>query len=435
MAFPLLQLPSEILGDIVRLFCRHCTSSGNENDASWMQSAIILRQPNYVDGSRTLAQISQTCRALCRIAQPVLFHWACAYPGQFMGMARSILSNEDLAPHVRYLRLDALSRGQLDGSGWHAQLNELELFHEYMTSFAPKDPDHEHYLAKIPPWNTPDSLFTGKRQEKLRDAFYFFILTKVTNVERIIIDSNWMTFPQQGMTTLPRLIDITFQEVTSNGVSLNHLTPLLEAAPLLKTLVVNNIREIEDKFPPQRLLRLNLSDSAISGQDLRLLMKSITGLQSFRYKSGVKRMWRASEATPRQFAEILLIQRRTLKFLSLDFGQCNYPFDLGRHLTLQHQSLKAMTALKTLVVDDVALIETLCIKNPYRDAGVNLLNFLLESPAEHKNLRRVYAAYIRGQRSSIVLHEWFAKEFTSRDVEFGILDGRNIDEAQGRWEN
>ncbi|KAF6825103.1 aromatic aminotransferase [Colletotrichum plurivorum] len=378
-------LPTEILLHIVSLLCPHCIiesqnlgkCSCDEPLASNYHNPLLLppgeRYTPWESLRRDLSRLSQTCRVLRDMAQPVLFHCPMPRYGRFLSLARTLVRRPDLARSVRELHLGT----------WVILYDEdvtaedQEMFNATLDDFEMP----EHLLKEDGTWPR-DWLQAGvgfvPRTYEGAGAQFFDNRERVVNALCAILVPNVEhlhlrplerpEFPFNAPGSLPRLTDLTMS--AAEGMVMGHCRGIMDAAPALlrfKGSKINGVSLGAGKPPLNHanLRSVDLENSLLSDPSVKLIMGGFPRLESFGYEgsfqvnSGLENVAepRGREVNPKEFGQALLLRKDTLR--DVDFWRPEHEVQDREWVESEEvmQSLKVMEVLEELALDRDAIYD------------------------------------------------------------------------------
>ncbi|KAF5516832.1 hypothetical protein CGCS363_v000243 [Colletotrichum siamense] len=375
----LLDLPAEILIQIVSLLCPHCIVISRN------LGQCTCQEERPKDGKRftasdllrlDLARLSRTCRALRDIAQPVLYHSPKPVVGYELLLARTLAKRRDLAFHVKELHL---GRWSVDEKDVTPELQDLfngiivevgvppSLLGETSKEW-PKDwflngaENKNPYVGFIPDITKgSDASEFFNNRVRVVDAL---MVTLVSNVEHIhLLPLSVPSFPFCAPGSLPRLTDLTFQVSNQGeGSSIDCVKGILDAAPALERIRGLGINGMSTAVTHPNLRSLDLNNSALGATHLQAIMNGFPKLQVFGYEVDTHidvGSPDARDAIPREIGEALLIRKDTLKDVDLDLARSSmYRHNSRLSPEDAMPSLNEMEVLEELAVDREAIFVT-----------------------------------------------------------------------------
>ena len=306
----LLDLPTETLGQICSHLCPHCVCPNFLPDLVPHGATS-----NTSTAAAALCSLSRTCRLLCALAQPLLYHDAA--PRSAFRLLRTLVARPHLAALVRGLRNDhgdstnpdpadvpAVADAAASRLGMGLPLYWME---RPWDSFQP-------YV-----WEMLLGL-TAPRLEALRYVF--------SRHDHVML-GNTLTGPgiskqRGGAVPFPRLRRLWIGYPNTEGRvyrGIDSLRPVLAAAPRLEALTACNCDGIGFGLPLAGLRELRFSRSFLKASDVTGALAACPGLESFAYEwVGLAIRGTFAGIQPGQAWEALRTCAGTLRSLSLDFG-------------------------------------------------------------------------------------------------------------------
>ncbi|KAF6824520.1 aromatic aminotransferase [Colletotrichum musicola] len=382
---PITGLPTEILLHIISLLCPHCIiesqnlgkCSCDEPLASNYHNPHLLppgeRYTPWESLRRDLSRLSQTCRVMRDMAQPILFHCPIPRSGRFLSLARTLVRRPDLGRCVRELHL-----------GTWAILYDEDVTAEDQEMFDAMIDGFEmppHLLKEDGTWPR-DWLQAGvgfvPRTYEWVGAHFFdnrervvnaLCATLVPNVEHLHLRPlERPEFPFNAPGSLPRLTDLTMS--AAEGMVMEHCRGIMDAAPAMlrfKGSKINGVSLGTGKPPLKHanLRSVDLENSLLSHPSVKLIMGGFPRLESFGYEgsfqvnSGLENVAepRGREVNPKEFGEALLLRKDTLR--DVDFWRPEHEVQDREWVESEEvmQSLKKMEVLEELALDRDAIYD------------------------------------------------------------------------------
>lgn len=372
---PILELPTEILLQIISLLCPHCVIESQNlgkcscdavpgNYHSPIMRPLSGRYNQWETLRHDLSRLSQTCRVLRQVVQPVLFHCPVPRYGRFLSLARTLVRRPDLARSVREFHLGM----------WVVMYDEdvtvedQEMFNALLEGFEMP----RHLLREDGTWPR-DWLQAGRHSEphthELVGAYFFdnrvkvvnaLCATIVTNVEHLHLQPLGVPdFPFGAPGSLPRLTDLTLS--AADGMRMDCARAIMDAAPALERFKGFKINGVSaPRTPPLRhanLRSVDLESSLLGPQAIKDLMWAFPRLEVFGYESGGLQDVASPDqrqARPREVGEALLLRKDTLRDVDVwrSAGYTDRP-RVGADNVMP--SLKGMEVLEELALDREAI--------------------------------------------------------------------------------
>ncbi|KAF6806684.1 aromatic aminotransferase [Colletotrichum sojae] len=388
---PITGLPTEILLHIISLLCPHCIiesqnlgkCSCDEPLASNYHNPLLLppgeRYTPWESLRRDLSRLSQTCRVMRNLAQPVLFHCPMPRYGRFLSLARTLVRRPDLGRCVKELHLGTWVILYDEG----VTVEDQEMFNAMLDGFEMPP----HLLKEDGTWPR-DWLQAGvgfvPRTYERGDAYFFdnrervvnaLCATLVPNVEHLHLRPlERPEFPFNAPGSLPRLTDLTMS--AAEGMVMEHCRGIMDAAPALLRFKGSKINGVRwpgangpwfnpEPFVHRNLRSIDLENSLLSNHSVFLIMRGFRRLESFGYEgsfqvnSGLENVAepQGREVNPRELGEALLLRYKTLR--DVDFWRPEHDVqdrEWGEPAEVM-QSLKEMEVLEELALDRDAIYD------------------------------------------------------------------------------
>ncbi|KAI0471014.1 hypothetical protein GGR56DRAFT_125432 [Xylariaceae sp. FL0804] len=337
----LLDLPNEVVHEICRMFCHHCTIPDND---SYRFLPAWVREHRFA-----LTSLSRSCRLLRAVAQPLLYHelWL-EYSGPHYQLLRTLMENPTLAQHVRYFE-DA-ERG-LDMSGSDEVGLPLSL---------------EDTAGRLGLNLEVAINYDGASREDIEvtKAYSVILALIAPNLDTLSLCSRYRANPSAAFRgsniqfTCLRSLHF-FHWNSEGGFDLEDFRDLLQIAPNIEYLKLYMCLKVSSSDLPLANVRtLQFSFSYLSAAHLLNVVRACPKLAQFSYKSAGGVMGQYSnddEATPSEVHAAVSLRKNTLKRLDLDFGVLGenylwYTEMSGFEPEHQMKSLADFTALEELVL-------------------------------------------------------------------------------------
>ncbi|VUC20106.1 unnamed protein product [Clonostachys rosea] len=350
-AFSLLDLSPEILVQILEELCLHCSGVVDSTDTQSL-GRCDLQVAKASQGA--LAALSRSCRVLRNVAQPYLYHYIA--PGEKPRLlARTLMQRPALAQLVEELAITALDCDRYNQLFLEENQEMLEM--QVRTDDFDKDAYRQDRVM---------GMFMLKYTPKLRKLF-------------VLTDSLMpvMRYPHGTLSCLTNL-RAKCDDIGS-GFCLSVLAGIMEAAPNLKTLTVNNITQVdleEREIFSQSVTEVNIAEAAISSEEFEMIIRGFPNLQVLRFETGGDRAYDIWCATPADMAKILLIRKATLREINFSINARFFPDELLERADVI-DDLSGMTSLETIVLSSESIYSE-SDDNTYTD-GSYLIDLLPES--------------------------------------------------------
>lgn len=356
----LTSLPFEILKLICQSLCAHC----------WNPSACPSRlafEAQY-EGISALKTVSETCKTLKSIAQPIMFHRPCLHirTHKLGSFVRLVRQRPDLANCVKQICSEMHESSKQDIS---------EEDKEYMVSLAPE--------LRLNSTNDHDLNFLGYFLTDLLLALLPNIECLMVDVEGYLevyeeLDRSWfghrceMLSRDEGSAALPKLRMLRIAMTDSHGFPADHigLGVLLRAAPNVENITIWGLNYIKDDysgdydletFMPQfkKLRALDLrSCELLPDEDDRLYLQKLVNhtdqLQKLRYWTHDRSQWGFIGFSALQLLDVLIETscNETLVHLDLDLDVADSEWQTEDRQRQIGPLLGQFPNLKTLKLDE-----------------------------------------------------------------------------------
>ncbi|KAL0938505.1 aromatic aminotransferase [Colletotrichum truncatum] len=368
----LLDLPTEILMQVISLLCPHCIIESQNLGRCTCQEERPPNSDNKLSNSaqlrKDLSSLSKTCKALQVLAQTALYHSPTPLIGRHLLLARTLASRHDLALHVKELHLGKWSVFEKDVTPELQDLfNDIinrvgvppdllkELEGEWPRDWLLDGGEGRETKRYVSPM--PDITRDGKGKyffdERVR-VVDSLIVTLVPNVEHIHLEPLSIPhFPFCAPESLPRLTDFTLQlSHTSGGVKIDCVEGILGAAPALERFRGIGINGMSKGLTHSNLRSIDLDQSTLGKSHINAIMTGFPRLEIFGYEADYKITCEEREALPRDLGNALLIRKDTLKDVDIDLSRSKIYLSYTRlHVGDAMPSLKEMVQLESLGLD------------------------------------------------------------------------------------
>lgn len=391
--FPFLRMPYELQDRVCALFCRHCL--GAASPAGTL--AQVAGEP-----FKTLKALSETCRTLNRIAQPLLFH----YPDvkTYTSFFKTVTARPDLAASVRVLA--KLYESDHDASSIPPKQLSKEDF-TYLKALArrlhiddPDDPEFDQCFDCIhTSGDGDDHGFTTSMAQaafaSLLTALHFALLP---NLEFAMIDLDDGRFiiryrvlkNKDGALLLPypylpkavsanpqhllHLDTIVFRNTfhySPDNLGLERLSFLFAAIPNVRRVFFHSLDGekpdgYHDPHPDRRCAELEWAalphiqelyfDPCVRPNDpapldgIRNMLQLCTSLKKFTFRLKYPDQYEPALFSPAELLEAVLPAKKTLQHLELYCSFAKIP-SFPKETLLRYR-LKGLFVLETLVLDE-----------------------------------------------------------------------------------
>ncbi|KAF7558901.1 hypothetical protein G7046_g5253 [Stylonectria norvegica] len=348
----LLELPAEILSAICRELCPHCVSKGSPLE-NFMNTDLNAAR----DCLASLSHLSRTCKTLRVHSQPVLYHCPLSCASGLASLVRTLAEHPELGQQVVELYLGGLYFPSISGT---IPPDDIAICNNLMATHT-HDADGEPIIVsqrwplQDRPATAPEDATAPEEGEIFEYAQEYalaaLILTQTPNLERLRVETYYnSTFPFCQRGSLPRLTELRLQHGdTEMGVSIDTVRGILLAAPALESFSGHMIRGVSESVSHDNIRKVDLNYSAMDSEDFANLMRGFRKLETFSYYSGGSIVSDEGEATPQEISQAVLIRRKTLRHLCIDYTEAFFPdgLDEGDEMA----PLKDMEVLETLDVD------------------------------------------------------------------------------------
>ncbi|EHK17148.1 uncharacterized protein TRIVIDRAFT_226991 [Trichoderma virens Gv29-8] len=298
-------LPDEILIMICGNMCRHCTHPSKMSGSSW----------KYCES--TLSSLSQTCRRLRDIAQPVLHHTVT--PWNMIPFVRTIIARPDLASQVRQLNTN--------------EVNESEPFQR----------DIKICQAEARRLNIRDRNELARTLLDNRITYYHLLLelalALLPNVTKLSLMMPFGTdYQSEDFFKLPVAMKFVSSLVLlpQEPVDLGHLRSFLAMLPRLERLEIEACQCITQPLPLAELRSLIIERSGMGAASLQMIVRSCPKLEHFGYNDweGHYPPWYSGDEEDAcswgSVQRILRLRKTTLKHLNIAFGRADdFDYDMS----------------------------------------------------------------------------------------------------------
>ncbi|RSL40870.1 hypothetical protein CEP53_013110 [Fusarium sp. AF-6] len=326
---------------------------------------VVENFEDYRASVKSVAGLCRTCKALRRVAQPILYRFPLAYDDSFVSLVRTLATREDLKKKVQGL---VIKFAPGTGENPHVVISpEVAPKAEEKRELVITPDDQELFnklVAKYPTRangesiDIPSTWATGDKDPKAefssnpRLILAALLLTQIPNVERISMDMGSDTdFPFSQPGSMPRLVELNVNYSGKFCLDLMKLDGVLKAAPALKTLnTVNVYLQKESKgIPHDTLTSLELVDAALEWGSFKMIMQGFPNLERLLLKPSHSCVLSHETAlSAYQILKTLPIRADTLRHLHMLIRPMEWE---GGLYDAPIPSLKGMTLLETLYVD------------------------------------------------------------------------------------
>ncbi|KAF6831435.1 hypothetical protein CPLU01_06720 [Colletotrichum plurivorum] len=334
--FPLLNLPTPVIEDIIKFLCPHCYTTAREN--RWTCHCAYCHGHDCVwepEKRAALASLCQTNKLLNFIATPFLYH-SPTHRSNAHCLLRTVYgSRRDLARHVKTVHL-AGPEGYFDSQF----PDEIELFKNARAHIGvDPDPDASEHGDQIP-------FFLG------------LLLATCTGIEELCIPAYFdePLAPYSGPGSLSRLetLGVVYQE--EGGFDTDHLRDVFSAATNLRTFRAWGLSRVTPGSNLGSLRELRLFKSVVQAEDLSLLLERCPQLERFTYFTGDPIITDEGPPSPREIQDIILQKVPQLTDLELTTWENLWFDDLTDDDVLR--DLKGLERLREVRLDPDFLIPT-----------------------------------------------------------------------------
>ncbi|KAI8717484.1 hypothetical protein NCS52_00824400 [Fusarium sp. LHS14.1] len=341
----LADLPTEILDNII-------SNVGPFDDNKLKETKEVTENFDHYRASvKSVAGLCRTCKALRRVAQPILYRFPLAYDNDLISLVRTLATREDLKGKVQGLVLKFTPKTKLK--------------QDVVTVIAPDDQDlFNNLIAEYPTRangesiEIPSNWATGENESKDEFAgnpkliLAALLLTQIPNVERISMDigSN-ADFPFSQTGSLLRLVELTVHYEGNFCLDMMVLDGVLKAAPALKTLDAVNVYLVKESkgLSHDNLTTLNLTEPALEVGSFKKLMEGFPKLENlFFHPSHLCVISHEARLSAYQILKTLPIRADTLRHIHLLIQPMEWE---GGLYDAPIPSLKGLTLLETLYID------------------------------------------------------------------------------------
>lgn len=349
----LLDLPPEILLNVAEcLYPHYATGMKGELPQLYINSEDRLCSPEEKDAQVALSSLSRTCKALHRLAKPTLFRNpifpAC---GSFVLFVCALISRPDLATLVRDLRIHDVEDGELPNLCFKLEtmfrrteiLERLpELFDETEKQSSTRAPGETFWLQ----------IATGYYGTLMTYGHISALAMSLTsNLEHLYLQGCNFWFPEpRRFERLMHLKDLVleFRLDDREGWEMQEVQPILDAAPALNSLWVNN-PILHRSISHQNLTELYLIFGLVKSEEFFNIMSTCPRLQTFVFHCWGFDTPEGLTVTPLEASDAVIIRSGTLKRLSLCYPGnpdiTDHPQDTDGNIL---GNLKSMSILESL---------------------------------------------------------------------------------------
>ena len=364
----LLNLPLEIELQIYQQLCPHCILSSKPNFS--LRAQLQLRPANECPDLKSL---SLTCRHICNVVQPLVFHWIAAPELKVIPLLCLLARRPDLGRNVKIFHaLEARRSGGYDLSpeevdSVNALIRRETLiveagnreWEEFEQEYRPKtlnslmmrevfsNGEVPRWLPEIPyssgaGWPLTEGRVTS--YHTVEPTLYALLFGLIPNVEYLHARMDPETLPSLGHLTMARLKELfilSFRMISFRDICL--------LAPQLETIIGCGF-DLLCLPEPHHLKRIRFVGGLFRGSELCSLIAALPLLESFCCNFNDRSAIDDDTPTPRQISRALLRRKDTLTELRVTFS-------LNRATWVQDQracifgSMRAMKVLKVIQVD------------------------------------------------------------------------------------
>ena len=236
----------------------------------------------------SLNHLSQTCKTLQRLVQPILYRCAYTQGDACVSLVRTICLRPDLGQAIREIHIG----GWGFNPGCEVPAADRPLFERLFTNYT-KD-FNGNAISVSPYWykNSPVAWSLNDRETHFAGkpdvALAALVLTKIPYVERIKLwsyyDGDYPFFQPNSMLRL-QYLGLSHGD-TEGGVDLSTVKGICMAAPNLEQLNGFALDNISEPIPHKRLEKLVIRYSLITAKEFPTLLSGFDNLQSFEYDCG-----------------------------------------------------------------------------------------------------------------------------------------------------
>jgi hypothetical protein len=314
-ALQFLDLPVEIIRHICSMFCFHCATP------------IMLRMEGYPYQEylpcswQGLNELSQTCRLLCDIAQPMLYHHIPRC--DVVLLLRTLLARPDLAAVVRSVSNEEYS--------WTGNPTADDI--PWIEAAA------DRAGITVPPvWHVA----SGEWETHVIEFLFDLALAHVPHIEALhcVVPSDGRAgrcLRGPGNITFPSLRCMLLSHWdTEGGFRLSPRCEVLKRAPNLQSLTTRMCYRVTPGLSMPSVTSLSFEQGFLTDRDLENALTMCPRLEDLSYDSGGGNVGQYSDAlddvTPIQIIRTLTARDSTLKRLYLDPGEScgEYMFQFDR---------------------------------------------------------------------------------------------------------
>ncbi|RSL63050.1 hypothetical protein CEP54_005404 [Fusarium duplospermum] len=311
---------------------------------------------DYRASLKSLAGLCRTCKALRRVAQPILYRYPLAYDDSFVSLVRTLATREDLKERVQGLVIK-FAPDDKEKQKLVISPDDQVLFNNLIAKYPTRANGESIDIPST--WATGEEK-TTEVEEDPKPGFSdnpklilaALLLTQIPNVERISMDMGSNTdFPFCQTGSMPRLVELNVHYEGKFCLNLMVLDGVLKAAPALKTLnTVNVYLQKESKgIPHDNLTSLELIDAALEWGSFKTIIQGFPKLERFSLQpSHSCVLSHNTRLSAYQILVTLPIRADTLRHIHLLIHPMEWE---GGLYDAPIPSLKGMTLLETLYVD------------------------------------------------------------------------------------
>lgn len=309
---PLQQIPPELLVAICQQLCPHCTPPWtaplSRLDPCWQHRRQELSPPRL----SALANLSRSCRWLCKVARPFLYHFPVTRGPQTISLLKTLSQRPDIASHVKELGsvTNFWSVGELD-------LDAMAFLNRLADKFihGPDQPVQERLTSCYVDRSGVDKNFL---REDLKLIQLGLLICLAPNLEFLELALCNEPVPLLRPCRLPSLRQLTLIcRYRSSQVSLNSVKTILQSAPNLQRIEACGIGAVAALSEHSNLRTLVLERSVMELVDFRRTMRAFPKLTSFTFRTPKFALLENTDATPSQIQGAIMTRHDTLRHFDL----------------------------------------------------------------------------------------------------------------------
>lgn len=388
-SFPFLCLPVDLQHQICALFCDHCTIPATV--------PLDILKHTAGDAFRTLKALSETCRSLSHVAQPLLYH--CPDVKCYTSLFQTLSNRPDLANNVFiFARLYESIRKEPNWDTRRAEREDWEMLKALARKLDLRDPDDAEYektfqyLAECEPTDQGGSTQSSAKASfgKLITAM---VLVLAPRLQFVVIDIDDGVFcwrhldPVIPFPFLPRWLATTGRTFSSlrtivvrnafhhrpDNLGIEAASFLFDVTPNVRSVVFQFMGGFEPRYYDGDETKIQLyesntllkwpalgnvqqlcfdpcvrHDDAVPCMGIRNMVQKCSRLQRFMFR--LRYPANKELFLPTELMQAVLPARTSLEWMELFCSDAKIPY--LRSESLLTDELKHFTSLQVLVLDE-----------------------------------------------------------------------------------